>query len=111
MDEDFTSVKLPWESDFPMRILTLFLISVLVSTVLFYKIIVIFLEKVFYAQEIDDNVGFQDQDIQSQEQEIELANYKFKIPGIIRKITGTYFAKSNQEDVDQIKKKVNKLLK
>lgn len=41
--------------------------------------------------------------------EVEITTYKFKTPGLIKRITSTYFKKSSQEDIDTIKQKIKKL--
>jgi uncharacterized membrane protein len=45
------------------------------------------------------------------EMEIEVSSYRFKAPGLIRKITSTYFRKSKKEDMKIIKQRVDKLIK
>lgn len=43
--------------------------------------------------------------------EIEVKSYKFQAPGLIKKITSTYFTKSKKEDMDKIKRKLSVLIK
>lgn len=113
MDDDFTSVQLSWSKDFPMILMTTFLGSIFVFSIIFYYIILIWIEKLFYPEDLNrvfanNNPG--ERNIADGD-EIEVETYKFKAPGIIRKITNTYFAKSNVKDIKHIKRKVKRLIR
>ena len=111
MDDEFTSVKLPWSKEFPTLVLTIFLFSIFLYTVMSYRLLIIWIERIFYADDL--NRVFVDIDDIDEiiEHEIEVKSYKFKAPGLIKKITNTYFAKSKEEDMLKIKRRLKRLIK
>jgi len=110
-NSEFTSVKLPWSSQFPMLLLTIFLSSVFVFTILSYRLLIIWIERLFFPDDLNrvfaNNQGVEE----SEDEEIEIKSYKFKAPGLIKRITSTYFTKSKEEDMQKIKRKLSKLMK
>ena len=38
-----------------------------------------------------------------------IQTYKFKTPGIVRRITGTYFKKSGVQDIEKVKKRLREM--
>ena len=110
-NSEFTSVKLPWSSQFPMLLLTIFLSSVFVFTILSYRLLIIWIERLFFPDDLNrvfaNNQGAEE----SEDEEIEIKSYKFKAPGLIKRITSTYFTKSKEEDMQKIKRKLSKLMK
>lgn len=112
MNDDFTSIKFPWNKEVPMIILTFYFFTVLVLTLANYNLIILWIERIFYWNDMNqiyalNNILDQDRS----EMEIEVSSYKFKAPGLIRKITSTYFKKSKKEDMKIIKQRVDKLIK
>ena len=110
-DELKTDVSLPWDYSFPIVLFTWFLFSIVLFSLLFYKFLVLWFDKLLYNDDINrvfaiNNPGERDD---YSNEEIEVTTYKFKTPGLIKRITSTYFKKSNQEDIDKIKQKIRKL--
>lgn len=110
-EQSITDVSLPWDKSFPMVILTSFLFSIVIISLIFYKFLVLWFDKLLYNDDINrvfavNNPG-EGENISASE--VEVTTYKFKTPGLIKRITSTYFKKSNQEDIDNIKQKIKKL--
>ncbi|CAI2375351.1 unnamed protein product [Moneuplotes crassus] len=111
MSEEFTSVKLPWSKEFPVLLLSIFLLSLLIFTLLSYKLLIIWIERLFYPDNLN-RVFMQNEEMDDLiDEEIEVKSYKFQAPGLIKKITSTYFIKSKKEDMERIKKKLSGLIK
>jgi hypothetical protein len=112
MKDDFTTINFPWGAEFPMVILTIFLFTILISLILCYNLLTLWLEKICYHHDVNQIYAQHNiLDYDQSEMEIEVSSYKFKAPGLIRKITSTYFKKSGKEDMKIIKRKVDKLIR
>lgn len=109
-DDNFTSVKLHWGPSFPTKVMMIFWATVVLFSIVLYNVVVKYLEIVFY-HEIFQNGWQQWRQEERPQTEVQVDNYHFKSPPIIRKVNNTYFKKGQQEDVDRMQDKVQQMLK
>lgn len=108
--EEYTFVKLPWAKDFPMVLMTCFMFSIVVFSVVFHKFWIQWFDRLLYNDDLNRVFAANNPDISNfSNGDIEVSTYKFKNPGLIKKITSTYFKKSDSNDIKEIKQKINKL--
>lgn len=94
-----------------MLLLSIFLSSILLFTLLSYRLLVIWIERLFYPDDLNRIFVNNEEYGEGEEEEIQMKSYKFKAPGLIKRITSTYFKKSKEEDMLKIKMKLTRLIK